>query len=355
MSNQTKLTSALPGSQTGFNLIELMITLVISLVVLSGASVVLVNANKSNRVQNDLVKMQSNARFAMQQIASDIQRAGHYGCVEDSNPVDPAGPIISQLNTNVFLNTPVQGYEHSSTPVSALTAANKDVLELQFAFPVTELAADMGSPIAPIVVTDSSTISVPDILLIANCEAGDIFVVSDVDRTTNTIKHETDTTSGIDLVIENNSDSLSAWYPRTSYIRDATEIYRFGRIKYFIQDLNGSPTLYRTINKGINGFDNATEVFVRGVDAFEVLYGEDTNNDSRPDVFVNANVVANWGNISAIKFALLVRSENEYGDRIDSGTTNGETINVLGINFVADDARVRRRIYQSTVYLRNSI
>ena len=39
-----------------------------SLMVLAGASVILVNANKSSRIQDDLVGMQENARFAVQQI-----------------------------------------------------------------------------------------------------------------------------------------------------------------------------------------------------------------------------------------------------------------------------------------------
>ncbi len=348
------------GRQKGMNMIELMISLTVSLIVLSGASVILVNSYKSSRIQENLAGLQENARFAINQISRDIQMGGFYGCVEDLDPSDAAGPIISNLSGNIYLSSPVRGYEHSNTPESALTAANRDVLEVQYARPIATLSTSMSDPRSDLVLDDASGIFVEDVLLIANCEVGDIFTVSG--KSGNTIQHETDSTSGEDLPsdLENSRDSFSALYPQQSYPGANTKIYAFGRIKYFIEpaanpaDPNDYPTLRRVVNGGINDNGTTANEFIPGVEAFEVLYGEDTNGDIVPDTFVDANTVGSWRNVSAVRFALLLRTEDQYGDEFDRADGGG-TIDVLGTDFTIGTERVRRRVFQTTVYVRNSI
>ena len=360
-----------PGRQLGVNLIELMISLTISLVVLSGASVILVSANKSSRLQEELITIQENARFAIQQMSFDLQLGGYYGCVQDVNPLDPAGPVITKVNidisdpaTSIFILSPVRGYEHSASPVSALTDTSRDVLEVQFANPVTELSADMGGLQAAIPVADASEFSVNDVLMIANCEFGDIFTISGISG--NTLLHQTNATSGETLDPANTTDSLSAWYPQQSYVGSNTRIYSFNRVKYYVSNDHNAdgdtddpgedvPALYRAVNKARDEAATPDELFMMGVEALEVLYGEDTDGNSRPDFYRDANSVGTWANVTAVRFALLVRSENEYGSEADQDTTEGETIDVLGTDYTAGEERVRRRLFQSTVFLRNSI
>ncbi len=351
--------------QKGMNLIELMIALTISLIVLAGASVILANSQKSSRIQDNLIGLQENARFAIAQISRDLQLSGYYGCVQDLDPSDAAGPVISNLSGNIYISSPVRGYEDSATPESTLTAPNRDVLEIQYARPIlgAKLAASMTSPLSDLVLDDASNIQEQDVLLIANCEVGDIFTVSGVSG--NTIQHQTDTTSGGDLPddYENISDSLSAVYPKESYLGTVTQLYEFGRIKYFIEpaadptDPDTFPTLRRVVNAGINENGAVADEFIPGVEAFEVLYGEDTDGDVVPDTFVNANSVGVWGNISAVRFALLLRTEDQFGTDLDRNDrdSDGGTIDVLGTDFTLGDARVRRRVFQTTVYIRNAI
>lgn len=368
--------------QRGVTMIELMVSVTISLIILAGATVILVSANKSANLQEDLVNMQVNARFAIQQITNDLQLSGYYGCVQDPNPVDPAGPVVYNLTigatdpaTSPFITSPIRGYEHGPTPESALTADNRDVLEIQYADEVARLSGDMASLQAaiPVRAADVGNLSAGDIYLISTCEFGDIFRASAISG--NTVLHQTSGTSGETLdagVPDNAGDSLSAWYPQYSYaggLGEEARLFRLSRIKYYVtNDHNGDgdtddpgedvPALMRTVNArrdAANSGAGLDEVFMRGVEAFEVLYGEDTNGDDAPDAFRDADAVANWGNITAIRFALLARSEREYGTTADQDTQESATIEVLGTDFTAGEERVRRRIYQSTVYLRNSI
>lgn len=345
-----------PGKQRGMNLIELMVSLTISLIILGGASIVLVNAHKTSRIQKGLISLQESARFAVQQISDDLQMAGYYGCVQTTDPTNASGPIINNLDSNNFLTSPITGYEHNiSNPVSVLTAASRDVLEIQYANTSlgVMLDQDMVSLRSAIVVNDATGISVNDVLMIANCESGDIFTVSAVDG--NALSHETNATSGLTLMPNNKNDSLSAWYPKESYSGTTTELFQFNRIKYYVANdaaNNNMPTLFRAINGSI---DDTGIAFISGVDAFEVLYGEDTDGDIIPNLFRSADSVTNWGNISAVRFAILLRTEEEFGSDFDRADSDGDVINVLGTNFDVDETRVRRRLFQTTVYIRNSI
>ena len=96
--------------QRGVTLIELMISLVISLMVLAGASIVLVNANKSNRLQEGLLGLQENARFAFDRINQDLSASGYTGC-NDSASTDVSGNL---LVTNTLTNTGDARYDFAN-------------------------------------------------------------------------------------------------------------------------------------------------------------------------------------------------------------------------------------------------
>jgi type IV pilus assembly protein PilW len=273
---------------------------------------------------------------------------------------------VSDPEDGLFIPSHVRGYEHTSPATTPLTAESRDVLEIQYADLVDELSSDMTGLQSPVPVGDASQFAMDDIVMIANCEVADIFSVSGVSG--NTLLHQTAATSGETMEFPNRSDSLSAWYTEDNYNGSKTEVFQFNRIKYYIShDHNADgdtddpgedvPALFRALNKTRDQIGEADELFMRGVDAFEVLYGEDTDGDTRPDAYVEADSVGTWGNITAVRFALLVRSENEYGSQADRSqdVIEDDTIDVLGTDFTAGEERVRRRLFQSTVFIRNSI
>ena len=64
--------------QSGFTLVEIMVAMVLSL--LLGVAIVTVFVNNSHSFTQDdnLIRMQDDARFALQQVAFDLSMAGHY-------------------------------------------------------------------------------------------------------------------------------------------------------------------------------------------------------------------------------------------------------------------------------------
>ena len=98
-----------------------------------------------------------------------------------------------------------------------------------------------------------------------------------------------------------------------------------------------------------NASDDGPMPLVENVDAFRVLYGEDTDADGVPNRFVTRAGVGDVGDVVALRFALLVNSGN-----VPVRTRpRAETHAVLGENVSPPADRLLREIFVATVKLRN--
>jgi type IV pilus assembly protein PilW len=88
---------------------------------------------------------------------------------------------------------------------------------------------------------------------------------------------------------------------------------------------------------------------VEGVERVEVQYGEDTNNDQRVDVYRDADVVANWGNVISVSLAVLMRSPDAGGDEAPST----QTFDMLGVAVGPFTDRRPRILFTTTAAVRN--
>ncbi|GAA5185064.1 hypothetical protein GCM10025771_40610 [Niveibacterium umoris] len=95
---------------------------------------------------------------------------------------------------------------------------------------------------------------------------------------------------------------------------------------------------------------------VYGVDTMQILYGEDTNGDSSPDIWRPANL-ANMANVNAVQVALLLRSEGTnnpsltYTYRLFGDLYGGA--GDAGASFADPSDGRARRIVTFSVNLRN--
>lgn len=67
--------------QSGFSLIELMITLILSSLLLLGVLQLYINSNATDRTSNELARVQESGRVAIELIGREARRAGYQGCV----------------------------------------------------------------------------------------------------------------------------------------------------------------------------------------------------------------------------------------------------------------------------------
>ncbi len=62
----------------GFSLVELMVAMLISLILIGAAAATWLTSKKTYTLQEDLGRIQENARFALEFIKYDIRMAGYY-------------------------------------------------------------------------------------------------------------------------------------------------------------------------------------------------------------------------------------------------------------------------------------
>lgn len=111
---------AMRNKQTGLSLVELMVTVVISLILLLGVVELYSNTSRTDRSGIALSELQDDARVSMEFIKRDIRRSGYTGCI-DSQAVKKIGGVWVK-------------------PISAgITAANSNSFTLTYASPTMTL------------------------------------------------------------------------------------------------------------------------------------------------------------------------------------------------------------------------
>ena len=327
--------------QAGLSLIEIMVAIVIGSLLLLGATSLLINNKRIYQTQDQLGRMQENARFAVQRMFHDISMAGYFGCT------GAAGVITNNLNNNLAtggadydVSHPVEGFDDAtgnwlpSGRTFAPSPARTRALEtdgitvrgmsgmsyyLDSASPITSQTDDVKVKIPASMELDKA-IEEDDYVMLADCKGADIFQVTDVtpdtDAKTLTLEHAS---SG-----DNKTASLHKLYQdyenrdTGANKKSVARVARLNVSRYYIAagskgaDARGriSNSLYRN-----------NEELVEGVNDMQLLYGIDsaTDDNATPDAYVNAaGVGTNWSKIVSVKITLTFEPvDRNYADTAD--------------------------------------
>ncbi|MEE9494786.1 MAG: PilW family protein [Gammaproteobacteria bacterium] len=355
--------------QQGLTIIEIMIAILLSTLLLTGVIQIFVSTKHSYRIQDGLSRIQENGRFGIQMISQDVQMGGFYGCND--------GQIITNhLNDSTDLqfqyDYSIAGYNDLTSTPALLTSANTSITP-DTGTDVIIIRRPEGEPyrLAGISTKDNITIEAPsvisnlcnnsatmvngfcpgDIMLVADCnksivfQSGTFTVSGTPPNRIATITHPTGSTPG------NSKDEWGGVSDMPNqFANDANSVvYHLATIMYYVQTVNGIPTLFRYQN---GDFD----ALVDGVEDMQIQYGEDTNNDGIADSYVDAfaydaTTQARWNSIVATKIKLLIRSvNNNLTEQTLSYSFNGNTVTTA--NMASDDKYIRRE-FVTTVALRN--
>ena len=336
----------------GLSLIELMIAMVIGLLLLTGTASMFISNKRIYKEQDEMGRIQENARFAMQMLIEDIRMAGYAGCSED---IDEITNHLNDLSANPSLqfSNAVEGVNEadSGTPansqwqpsnseegVSAMVDGT-DAISIRYVDPSgIRLSEAMPKVSAELKVTTTGDLAIGDIVALSDCDAADIFQLTQVQVSSSHLQHNAGKGGGLPSP-GNLTKPLSKKYG------EGAEIVRFISRRYYIgTGTNGSPSLFRMENGG-----TAVEL-IEGVENMEILYGEDTlNNDTIPDTYVHAGSVSNWDNVVSVRVSLLFRTIDDNA----SNAPNTSTYSMLDTTFDPTDDRRRRRVVTNTVQIRN--
>lgn len=330
------------SKQMGISLVEILVSLVISLFLLGGIVQVYVGNKATFAFTNALAEIQENGRFALDTMSQDLRLTNQWGCVS-FDPTD-TGNINDTLNAgNVAGHNPnFHDFLAQGPGLGAIAGTNNtglngsDTLIVRGGKPgQTNVEAPFTVATDQRIYTDTiNTIGAGDIILVARCGENDLLIEAEADilPVTNVVPG---TTSDQRLI------SLGA--NKSQQFENDAMVIELQTVTYSIGNgASGLPALFR------QEFNGAAQELVEGVQDMQVLYGIDSDNDQFPNQYVTSNNVPNWDNVVSARIMLLLQSIDDFvADDPQTYTFNGATTTPA-------DRRLRQ-VFTTTIALRNRI
>jgi type IV pilus assembly protein PilW len=329
--------------------VELLVAMVISLIVLGGVYQMFRESTATYRMQEGLSRIQENGRFAMYFLTKDVRQAGYLGCMAN------VPNFVNALNDTGFLydfSVGLNGFEAQGTTWVPTRDPSIPATDLVRGSDIITVRGAIGSPVfidrsMPTSSAVLKTASVPsgvdppvetgDIVLISDCTANAaVFQITNYTPANGNLVRNT----GGKFTPGNRTKDLGHKFQKGAKIIAVTTT------SYFIRtNPSGHPALYKRV-----GASDSVEI-VEGVETMQILYGIDTGGDKHVDTYVAANAVTNWNNVRSVQIGLLVRTINEIRDM----EPDNATYNVLGTTFGPFNDRHLRRVFTTTIALRNRL
>ncbi len=317
-----------PKSQAGITLVELMIAMVLSLI-LSGAVVtVFVNNSHSFNQDENLSRMQDDARFALRELAYDISMAGHYADLLVPAAVTPdaaltigtdCGPA-GQLNW--MYRTTNAGTGDTLSVMAIDNAAGAQVAAAHSCIDAGEV--EIGTDVVMIKRVAGSAAGAP--------QADSVYL-----RTNGTV--------GL---------LYKAPYPAAPSIPVAppNADWEYRPSIYFIRQYantpgDGIPTLCRKVLRP-PGPSMVSECLAAGIENLQIEYGIDTTEDGNPNVYLSSPTLAEAQAVVSVRIFLLARTTE-----IDTRYTNGKTFQISNAPAYTPADSFHRRVFSTNVSVQN--
>lgn len=300
--------------QRGLSLIELMIALLLSAMLLWGVLQIFDSNRATIQMSTAFARVQESGRFAMDELAKQIRIADYWGCAPDSDSIenhldttdtDYSADILGDMGTDGILaqDNVASGFKVDNTDVIAGT----DVLYLRGADDACGGTGRMmpSAQAASLQVSQNCDVTEGDIVLLTNCQGGELFQITSVqdgnggDSGKRTITHNT----GLDITVRNFSKPLQRQYGADSRI-----LKPYQRV-YFIANsgVTQTPSLYVSDNGSV-------QELVPGVEDMQILYGRDTDSNNSVDSWSTGSQDSdNMGEVLAIRVQLVVASDSAIG------------------------------------------
>ena len=358
-----KASSSLLPRQRGLSLVELMVALTIGLILSVGLLFMVSNTSRAFKVEDDFARLQENGAIALRFLVDDIRMAGFYGLSMDttSTALDGASLTaggITTIGNDCAGSTPSPGALNLAQPIDVRkpadgAAAHTAVSCIQAGdfdsgrgSPVIILRGARGGPVLP-----------------ADLDANKLYVQSAPTQDPNTILFAGKKFA--DLKTANLSRSLASGV-------DAP-IFEYQHHVYYIRpcsrptppattcaagDDGGQwiPTLVRQeLVSTSTGPTLQLVPVAEGIEAVNLVFGLDTNNDGVAEAFTNTppTTPSGWQSVVSIRVSVLAVTTSttmgysDAGKKYDIGDGSPRTC-ALG-----PDCNLRRHVFSQIASVRN--
>lgn len=348
--------------ETGVSLIELMISLTISMVIMLAVAAMLSDVSHSHGELNKSGQLMENGRYAVQQLREDIRHAGFYGHFFYDTLAEPATlPDPCEVaDADVILAgmaLPLQGYNAASWTVRP---------------------AVTGLDCAGSFLTDDNLLAGSDILVVRRSQTSVLSgtpIENEVYLQSNVFSADIQFGRATASVPEEQADGDAV----TLFKRDGTtpaDIRKQGVRLYFIAPCSkGShatyegvctasddtiPTLKMLALSSLGGTTTmAIQSLAEGVEKMKFTYGIDNSpssvnertgqvGDGVPDLYTATPSLDQWRSVVSVKVDLLVRAPQSSVGHVD-----GKSYRLAGITVAAANDAFKRHVFGSEVRLLN--
>lgn len=350
-------------AERGFTLVELMISVGLSLMILAGLVTVFVNNSNTRKEIERTTRQIENGRYAMELLSNNLTHAGFFAEFDPTTVTAP-GALPEACSTNITditagLALPIQGYRNatgSTAGLSCLTDLKDDTDVLVVRRASTCVAGSTGC--------DALTSGAFYYFQASLCTpaTGNAELASPA--ITDAYRLDT-VTANLDR--HKRTCLVSGCLCVTSATVPLADIRRYHTHIYFVANnsvgTDGVPTLKRAELDG-NGFTIVP--LVEGIENLKLEYGIDTTQplgDGMPDAYTPTpdtyacagppacTAISNWRNVTATRIFLLARSTEESPGYNASSKTY--TLDSATAFTPASGDRFRRHVFNTTVKLVN--
>lgn len=370
----------------GMTLIEILISLVIGLVLMTGVISLMINSKRAYNVQNDLAGLQENARFGVDFIAKDARMAGYQGCsgglaqaVQGLNNQTING-LTSAIASDVLL---ISFTDTSRNAFAIMHCPPFEVYGQLFGLNSTAYDAvcpmPLPDPLPAFPLTSGTVtfnfgqngssfgvagdINANDTVIVSDCNGSDRYQVAP---------------SGVGFTGGNlTSVTLSTGLTRNYFNRGQSygaEMRRLITHRYYVAGVGNRAVLCRdaansldTTNFPLSCSGNGAEVLVEGVESMQLRYLVNTGSATTPNFqYVRASGNINWDLVRGIRVTLLMQTTESRTDRdVPAQTFTCDATQASGDikyacldeedypNYTPTDLNRLRRVFSNTVMIRN--
>ncbi len=344
--------------QTGFSLIELMISMAMGMFLIAGFGQLFLNSTIVYRTQDELARMQESARFAFDLLAREIRMAGYTSCPQAARLADVVeGTSASNQWGEGFIKR-VEGFDQDTDSMSSLfgstARAGSDAIIIHRGDPDNSFfISGHNTTSGTLTTSEGHSISDESLVVVARADCRQVasFVMTGPNNSgggATTLEHVAG--GGGDL--RNCSSSLGGNADCSNSTILAPLSFEGGQVMeaatagYFVgNSLSGGGN--RSLRRKRPG--GSSEELIDGIQSMRIYYGVDTDAvpDGVPNRYVKGADVADaeWPNVAAVRLHLLVRSLNE-------SSPAPQTYQFVDQTITATDRFIRQE-YSMTVTLRS--
>jgi prepilin-type N-terminal cleavage/methylation domain-containing protein len=346
-------------NQRGLTLVELMIAMAIGVLLLLGVSLLFTQNRQSYRQNEELARIQENARFAIEELSRDLSMAGFFAEIVNGGAV----VVHAALPANAADCGPGAAWLYDFTGGLLDGAVRVDDQVAGGADAASQFGCiDAGAAVRPgtDVIGVRRTGGVPSFW--ASLPAGSVAPNCELTLPSGAACQRPVPARGVfvrenstSVVIYHGTAALDASDPQLSIIPVPYEDWEYSPRVYYVRDVvepdgDTVPTLcrQRLNNAAAGNTAFAEECIVPGVEDLQIELGIDTNGDGAANAYVSNPSADDTRRAVSVRLYLLMRAID-----VDVGYTDERTYTLGNAPAYSPNDRFHRRVYTTTVAMRN--